>query len=197
MTTSQDLLDNLFKITILRLLYGEYFSILTPIIPYLVSLYPSASYRICLANKRQEFLNIRRTLIVKGHPGYNYPLVKNDIPVNKIVRQLVPIVQSLFLTENNYTRILDKTLFQLLLLQKSSPSEKVQIQQLIDRYKNYPHMIYRKTGVQIGNDRNNLQLMITRRCQLRCKYCPIVKKDKDMSEKVLYRAIDLLLLLQS
>lgn len=192
LTTPQDLLDNLFKIAVLRLLYGEYFSILTPIIPYLVSLYPSASYRICLANKCQKFLNIRHVLSVKGHPEYDYPLVKNDIPINKIVRQLVPTVQSLFLNEKNYTKILDKTLFQLLLLQERLPSEKAQIQQLIDIYKGYPQMIYRKTGVQIENDRNNLQLMITRRCHLRCKYCPIVKKDKDMSEKVLYRAIDLL-----
>ncbi|MBC8358953.1 MAG: radical SAM protein [Candidatus Aminicenantes bacterium] len=192
LTTPEDLLDNLFKIAALRLLYGEYFSILIPIIPYLVSLYPSASYRICLANKRQKFLNIRRVLSVKGHPEYDYPLVQNDIPINKIVRQLILTVQSLFLNEKNYTRILDKAMFQLLLLQERLPSEKAQIQQLVGRYKNYPRMIYRKTGVQIGNDRNNLQLVITRRCHLRCKYCPIVKKDKDMSEEVLYRAIDFL-----
>jgi hypothetical protein len=34
--------------------------------------------------------------------------------------------------------------------------------------------------------------MITRRCHLRCKYCPIVKKNLDMNQDTLYRAIDLL-----
>lgn len=192
LTIPQDLLENLFKIAVLRVIYGEYFSILTPIIPYLVSLYPSASYRICLANKRKKFLNVRRTLAVKGRPEYNYPLVQNDIPVNKVVRQLVPVVQGLFLSERNYVQILDKALFQLLLLQESLPLEKKQIQEAISLYKDYPQMIYKKSGIHLENDRNNLQLMITRRCQLRCEYCPIKKKDKDMSEEVLYQAIDLL-----
>ena len=39
---------------------------------------------------------------------------------------------------------------------------------------------------------SSLQLMLTRRCQLRCVYCPIIKRDADMSAKTLDRAVDFL-----
>ncbi len=45
----------------------------------------------------------------------------------------------------------------------------------------------------LANPRHNLQLMVTRRCQLRCDYCPVVKRDADMPQEVLDAAVDRLL----
>lgn len=38
-----------------------------------------------------------------------------------------------------------------------------------------------------------MQLFVTRRCQLRCRYCPVVKRDADMSARTMRRAVDLLM----
>lgn len=192
LTAPEDILDNLVKISTFQVLYGDYFSILVPVIPYLVSLYPSLSYRISLMNKREKFLNIKNYLRIKDYPEYDYPFVKNDIPINKITREIIPIIYKLFLNENDYLAIFDLTLVHLLLLQERIPSQKNGIRLLIKKYKNYPEIIFKKTNHRINDDRNNLQLMITKRCQLRCRYCPIVKKNLDMDEEVLYKAIDLL-----
>jgi len=192
LTSPEDILDNLVKIAVFKVLYGEYFNILVPIVPYLVSLFPSLSYKICLKKKRGQFLNIRQNLSLRNYPEYNYPLVENDIPINEITRALVPMLYKLFSVEKDYIKIIDATLVNLLFLQEKMPLQKKEIKQLIERYKNYPELIYRKTNFRIENDRNNLQLMITRRCQLRCKYCSIVKKNVDMGEGVLFKAIDLL-----
>ncbi len=45
----------------------------------------------------------------------------------------------------------------------------------------------------LRNTRGNLQLMTTRRCQLRCTYCPVVKGDGDMPREIMDRSVDLLL----
>ena len=45
----------------------------------------------------------------------------------------------------------------------------------------------------LRNRSRNVQLMITRRCQLRCAYCPVVKADRDMPREVIEAAVDLLL----
>ena len=192
LTTPQNLLDSLVKAAVLKIRYGEYFTILTPIIPYLVSLYPSPSYKMIMLKKRTKFLNIRSHLSLKSHPEYNYPLVDNDIPINKVTRAMIPMLHKLFLRENNYLNILDLTLFNLLLLRERMPRQRKEITQIIDRYQNYPSLIFKKSGLKVHNDRNNLQLMISRRCHLRCRYCPVVKRNADMSEEVLYKAIDLL-----
>ena len=42
------------------------------------------------------------------------------------------------------------------------------------------------------NPLSSVQLMLTRRCQLRCVYCPIIKRDSDMSPETLDRAVDFL-----
>lgn len=45
----------------------------------------------------------------------------------------------------------------------------------------------------LRNRSRNLQLMVTRRCQLRCAYCPVVKGEADMPLQVIDAAVDLLL----
>ncbi|MFA5117068.1 MAG: radical SAM protein, partial [Candidatus Omnitrophota bacterium] len=192
LTTPQDLLDNLLKIAGFRALCGEYFQVLTPIIPYLVSLYPSASYKIAVSQKRKKFLNIRRTLSIKGRPELDYPLVTNDIPVNELTRQMVPVIHGLFSAEEDYIKILDMALFNLLLMSEKYPAQKKEIARLTDKYKDYPALIQERTGKRPQNGRYNLQVMVTRRCHLRCRYCPVEKKDKDISLEALCRAVELL-----
>lgn len=191
LTTLDNIFDNLIKFSKFQINHQNYFQILTPIIPYLVSFYSSPNYKIILSNKREKFLNIKKVLKIKGKPEYDYPFVENDIPINKEVREFIPILSELFLTEKNYLKILDQSLLNLFLLKEKMPQNK-KINQAIEKYKNYPEIILKETGFKTKNDRNNIQLMITRRCQLRCRYCPIIKKDTDMKEKTLYQAINLL-----
>ncbi len=190
-TTISDLLDNLLKISILQSIYGEYFNILTPIIPYLVSFYPSISHGKIVSAGGGRVLNVRRKLSVKGYPGYDYPLVNNDIPTDAVVRKMVPVIQDLFLKHSDYSRVLDEVFCVLLFLREKFPSSKQKISQALKKYSNYPEVILRESGRKVCPDRNNLQLMITRRCQLDCDYCPIIKKDIDMDEETLFRAIDM------
>jgi radical SAM superfamily enzyme YgiQ (UPF0313 family) len=192
LTTPQDILDNLTKIAAFQSRYGEHFRVLTPVIPYLVSLYPSASYKIALRDNRKKYLNIRAVLSDKSHPQLDYPLVVNDIPINTTTREMVPIVQRLFSCEEDYTRILDATLFKLLLMSRADRGRRKNISRILDDYKDYPARILKMGGKKANNERYNLQLMVTRRCHLRCRYCPVEKKDSDMSEDVLYRAVELL-----
>ncbi len=192
LTEPEDIIENLFKIAALRTGYGAFFNVLTPVIAYLVSLYPSFSYKIAIRNKRAKFLNIRSTLALTGHPEYNYPLVENDIPMNRLVRDITPEISALFNSEEDYTKIFDTILVRLFILSKKKPAYSVQVRPILMKYRNYPEIIFKQFGFRIRNDRNNLQLMITRRCQLRCTYCPIDKKDADMKEETLHKAIDLL-----
>lgn len=41
--------------------------------------------------------------------------------------------------------------------------------------------------------KSNMQLLLTRRCQLRCRYCPVRKRDADMDERAVLRAVQLLM----
>jgi hypothetical protein len=45
--------------------------------------------------------------------------------------------------------------------------------------------------------RRDLQLFLTRRCQLRCRYCPVRKKDEDLPLELAFKAVDFLLGSQS
>jgi sulfatase maturation enzyme AslB (radical SAM superfamily) len=192
LTTLHDIIENLIAIARLQASYGEFFSILTPIIPYLVSLAPSTSYTIARLHHRDSYLAVSERLSVKGFPEFDYPLINHDIPMNKAVKHMIPVVEKLFRSEKDYRKILDDFLFELLLLNERLPAEKGSIARLLQSFVSYPQLIRKKTGKGIGNSRCNIQLMVTRRCQLRCAYCPVVKRDADMDEKTLRKAIDLL-----
>jgi len=192
LTGVAELLENLLKIVILRIKYKEFFSILTPIIPYLVSFYPSLSYRNIVFSRKDKMLNIRGKLSIKGYPEYDYPLVDNDIPIDEAVREMVPFIYNLFLRFKDYSRVFEEAFSALLFLREKMPSSRSKINKVIKDFKNYPEVILRETGTKVCTDRNNLQLMVTRRCQLDCSYCPIIKKNVDMDEATLFNSIDLL-----
>ncbi|HAJ56635.1 MAG TPA: hypothetical protein DCL35_02570 [Candidatus Omnitrophica bacterium] len=192
LTGPRDMAENLFKITALQYRYKPYFNVLAPIIPYLVSLYPSISYRIAKKTKRLKYLNIPKTLSLKEHRRYDYPLVKNDIPTNSLTRRLVPVVERAFRSEKDYAKILDGFLLGLSLLTKEHRGQNKIISGIAAEYSGYPELIKKDTGTQLKNHRNNIQLMLTRRCQLRCRYCPVIKKETSMPVNVLFASVDLL-----
>ncbi|MFA6217194.1 MAG: radical SAM protein [Candidatus Omnitrophota bacterium] len=191
-TSLKNIVVNLISIAQFQISCGRFFGILTPIIPYLVSLFPSASYRIARLNNLNRYLAVTRKLTVKGYPEFDYPLINHDIPMDKAVKAMIPFLDGLFRSEADYIKILDDFLFELLLLKERLPTAKDAITRVIDEFASYPEIIRKKTGRGIGNSRCNIQLMLTRRCQLRCAYCPITKRNADMDENTLRKSIDLL-----
>ncbi|MBN1899358.1 MAG: radical SAM protein [Spirochaetes bacterium] len=137
LTMPENILDNLIKINYFRKCYGKYFQILIPIIPYLVSLYPSASYRMAVLKKRTEYLNIKRVLSIKGHPEYDYPLVINDIPMDRITRNMVPMITKLFSREKDYFMIMERALTYLLIMSEKIPSLRQRIVRLVEHLKGH------------------------------------------------------------
>lgn len=72
--------------------------------------------------------------------------------------------------------------------------EPLDSESLAAAWEDYPRRMRERggPGAAPANPRRNLQLMITRRCQLRCAYCPVVKADRDMPAEVVDRSVDLL-----
>ncbi len=71
------------------------------------------------------------------------------------------------------------------------------VRPVADRMRSYPDAVRQRAAAGVCrlpvNSRRNLQLMTTRRCQLRCTYCPVIKGTADMPREVIERAVDLLL----
>lgn len=70
------------------------------------------------------------------------------------------------------------------------------VQALAQRWHDYPARILDGLPERpnaLRNPRRNLQVMVTRRCQLRCSYCPVVKGELDAPPEVLDAAANLLL----
>jgi sulfatase maturation enzyme AslB (radical SAM superfamily) len=192
LTTAENIIENLFKCSRYQKLYGSFFKVLTPVIPYLVSLYPSASYRLAVKNKRKKFLSVRRLLTDKKETSLDYPLIDHDIPIDCIAKELVPFVEKLFLKYSDYAKILEETLMFLLYLGKKYPQKEREMSLLIKKFALAEKNMQGKHVLENAFNRNNIQLMVTRRCQLRCIYCPIKKRNQDMSEDVLARSVKLL-----
>ena len=133
------------KIVILRIKHKEFFNILTPIIPYLVSFYPSLSYRNIVSSRNDKMLNIRGKLSIKGYPEYDYPLVDNDIPIDEAVREMVPFIYNLFLRFKDYYRVFEEAFSALLFLREKMPSSRSKINKVIKDFKNSPKHT-RETG---------------------------------------------------
>ncbi|MFC1752941.1 radical SAM protein, partial [Thermoproteota archaeon] len=192
LTTPDNVLDNLLQFSLLQLRYGSSFKVLTPIIPYLISLFPSKSYEICRKSRRLQFLEIDRILTKRNKPKLNYPLIKNDIPIDPIVRKIIPLLYALFLRESNYLRIFDEVLVFLLYLDKKKRFKSPKLSKIITSYKIQLEAILCDQNNANYFKRTNIQLMMTKRCHLRCSYCPIVKGNQDIKKKTLFEAIDLL-----
>ncbi|MBW2455164.1 MAG: radical SAM protein [Deltaproteobacteria bacterium] len=64
---------------------------------------------------------------------------------------------------------------------------------IIERCADGDPRIARRLAERLDVRKRNLQLMTTRRCQLRCVYCPVDKREADLSSDHAFQAIDLLL----
>ncbi len=86
-TTIEDLLESLSRIVRLEKLCGEPFEILEPVIPHLMSFYPTASYLRLERDGLLGQVELRGTLRLKGYPEFDYPLVERDVPLDPDVRE--------------------------------------------------------------------------------------------------------------
>lgn len=192
LTGLNDVFLNLYRIAILQFKYGSYFKILTPIIPYLVSFFPTKSYEAIRKNKRTYFLKISSILKNKNAQEYDYPLIEHDVPLNPLVRIIVPEIEELFNRSENYLKIFEVALYKLLILYLTIDKKDKSIELLINKYHKAYKSISKKKNANEKVCRANIQLMMTRRCHLRCAYCPVEKKDSDLSESLLIKSIDVL-----
>jgi len=189
-TRVNDLFINLRHFAMLQHKWGPYFRILTPIIPYLVPLFPSQTYKKRSGSGRNS-IKTRQILKKKRERRFDYPLVEHDVPASRRVAEIIPFLEKEFKKEHHYARIYDHFLCRAagILARRHSSGEAFLF--LRDRARLFSR---RSDGRPLTPclERNNIQLMVTRRCHLRCSYCPVSKEDKDMSEGTLMKAIDLL-----
>lgn len=188
-TKLEDILINLITIASLQKKHGNYFKILTPVVPYLVSLYCSASYRNIARRGQERFLKAQKILQLPGPGEKEYPLIKQDIPINKLVSRSVPYLVKLFNSEKNYLQVAREYIIYLLYLKEKVPEFKTEIELLLKKYWNAYIGVASSPPVY---SKSSLQLMLTRRCHLRCKYCPVLKKKEDMSLEVISKTINFL-----
>lgn len=192
LTTVENLMENLFKCGYYQKLYGSFFKVLTPVIPYLVSLYPSMSYRLAVKNKRKKFLSVRALLTNKKESSLDYPLIDHDVPMDCVVKELVPLIEKLFLKYGDYSKIFEESMVYLMYLGKKYPKKNSEIENLVKKFTLAEKKVQGGAILTKAFNRSNIQLMVTRRCQLRCSYCPIKKSNQDMSEDILMRSVRLL-----
>jgi sulfatase maturation enzyme AslB (radical SAM superfamily) len=198
-TRISDIFDNMIKITRLCVRYKGYFKILLPVIQSQVSLFGSASYK-----RYKDHVKIGEVLMAGGFPEHDYPLVLRDIPKDRIVHMLSEKTDEIFSGEKYHLECWQKSLFLLLeSAERLSLSEDPADQGLaskmyfiVDSYSDYPKKIFPEDRIRrkaFRLERNNLEIMLSRKCQLRCRYCPVDKNDRDISLEDLKRSIDLLM----
>ncbi len=100
-------------------------------------------------------------------------------------------------------KIIDEALLLLLhrgeshaLKHEAGVGDSLGIRPLVDRYRDYPGRIRAALGETpdyLKNRRKNLQAFVTRRCNLRCSYCPVRKCERSMDPGTLDRSLDFLL----
>jgi uncharacterized Fe-S cluster-containing radical SAM superfamily protein len=74
-------------------------------------------------------------------------------------------------------------------------SDSLGVRDIARTYRRYPAMMSEagEDPATPSSRRKNLQVMVTRRCNQRCTYCPVLKADRDMDETVLRHALRQLL----
>lgn len=192
MTSLENLFENLFKIAVFQKKYGVFFRILTPVIPYLVSLFPSKSYKIIKFYRREKFLKIKDLLKKKKEKSLDYPLVEYDIPINNLIREMIPFLENRFSLCCDYAKIFDDVLCYLLFLNAKRKKKSFEAKRVFEKFLYYPIPLSKNIRQAYINNRGNLQIMMTRRCHLRCSYCPVLKGEDDTNKKVIYKTIQLL-----
>ena len=88
-TSAEQLVDGLEEVCRHKLRHPIHFHIKYPVTPYLLSLFPSASYRRHVRAGTTEMLETTRIARVAGYPEYDYPFVARDLPRDQWVAAAV------------------------------------------------------------------------------------------------------------
>ncbi len=103
-TTASDLTDSIEELCRLKLRHPKFFHVRFPVVPRLVSYFPSASHRRLLRNGRTAAMRLRGEARTESHPEFDYPFVDADEPDDPWVRA---IDASLFTDAGLYTATLE------------------------------------------------------------------------------------------
>lgn len=100
-TTAWDLVESVAELCRLKLRYPLHLHLKFPVVPHLVSYFPTATWRKKVRSGRRDTVELLDHLQVPGHPELDYPLTLHDKPTDPLVAKAV---QRGFLTdEGRYT----------------------------------------------------------------------------------------------
>ncbi|MEQ8456905.1 MAG: radical SAM protein [Sandaracinaceae bacterium] len=88
-TTAEDLIDSVEELCRLKLRHPKYFHLRFPVVPHLVSYFPSASHKNKVRKGQQDTMRLRDHRSVPGYPELDYPFVEHDIPSDPWVARAV------------------------------------------------------------------------------------------------------------
>lgn len=220
-TRAEDLVDSLEELCRLKLRHPKYFHVRFPVVPRLVSYFPSASHRRLVRRGQSEALAVRHTARVESHPEFDYPFVEADVPEDPWVRAIDPSVLS---DEALYTRSLEVLAERFRELAGAETELSREREHLVRRLDDLPRRLVfetlarrvesaDKTAVEQASELlgpkkqwlpafrrwatqgpSRLVVIPTWQCELRCVYCYIPKQDgRVMDRRTLERSIELLL----
>lgn len=105
-TTADDLIDVLEEVCRLKMRHPRHFHIRFPVVPRLVSYFPSASHRRRLRQGTADVMRLRGLAAVASHPELDYPFVEQDDPRDSWVAAAVEA--GFFTDEKLYTGSIEK-----------------------------------------------------------------------------------------
>ncbi len=95
-TTAEDLVESVVELCRLKLRYPDHFHLRFPVVPHLVSYFPTATYRKKVRGGRLDSVARIDHLAAPGFPELDYPLIDHDLPDDPLV---AAAVQAGFLTD--------------------------------------------------------------------------------------------------
>lgn len=120
-TSADDLVDSVAELCRLKLQHPTWFHVRFPIVPRLVSYFPSASHRRLVRRGQADAMRVRRRLQEPGYCELDYPLVQEDVPADAWVQH---IDESVFTDEGLYTKTLSNLRERLLERYRKHESER-------------------------------------------------------------------------
>lgn len=79
-TSASDLVDSVEELCRLKLRHPRHVHLRFPVVPHLVSYFPSASHRRKLQQGKEDTMALRGRASTPGHPELDYPFVDHDLP---------------------------------------------------------------------------------------------------------------------
>ena len=146
-TSLDNIFENLIEVAVLKAKYGDFFDILLPVIPNLVSFHDSMSYKILEKKNQLDSISVTKWLRSKEHPHLDYPLVEKDIPVDIDVRDIADRIDRFLKGDHYYETVFEKIL---IFLQKRCEALKIKkidinrikkLEGVIEKYSNYSEII--------------------------------------------------------